>query len=133
MRGKQKAGADAEHLHLGRWGEELTALILGSQGYRLVCQNWRPQTPGLGRLGEIDLVFEDPAGQLVFCEVKTRSALGYGHPFEAVHQKKARRLRQLALAWSQEQPGTYLGYRIDLVAICGQADSFSFEHLQAVV
>ena len=55
-------------------------------------RNWRC------RLGEIDIVAAEvgEAGlTLVFCKVKCRSGLGFGHPLEGITITKVRTLRQL--------------------------------------
>jgi putative endonuclease len=82
--------------------------------YRVVARNWRC------RAGELDLVVVDPAGTVVFCEVKTRSSGAYGSPFEAVTAAKLRRLRQLAGRFLAEaRPlGLHVGdLRIDVAAV----------------
>ena len=59
-------------------------------------RNWRcPQ-------GEIDVVAEH-AGATVFVEVKTRSGLRYGHPFEAITVAKLARLKRLSAAWCEAE------------------------------
>ena len=55
----------------------------------MVARNWRC------REGELDLVVARP-GEIVFCEVKTRSSDRFGLPAEAVTPAKQRRLRGLA-------------------------------------
>ena len=61
-------------------------------------RNWRCE------LGEIDLVLRD-GHTLVVCEVKTRSALRFGSPLEAVTEAKAARLRRLAARWLDRPRG----------------------------
>jgi putative endonuclease len=55
-------------------------------------RNWR------GRDGELDLVLRQRR-TVVFCEVKTRSTLGFGAPAEAVGPAKQARIRRLAAQW----------------------------------
>lgn len=66
-----------------------------AHGYEVLARNWRT------RSGEIDLVVRRGGigGELVVCEVKTRSSLGHGHPAEAVGPQRQRRLRVLAAQW----------------------------------
>ena len=71
---------------LGFHGERIAAAYLSSSGLRLLDRNWRC------REGELDIVARD-GDALVFCEVKTRRGVGYGHPVEAVTHTKQRRLR----------------------------------------
>jgi putative endonuclease len=73
-------------------------------------RNWRCPA------GELDLVLtEGPA--LVFCEVKTRSGLGYGDPAEAVGAVKAARLRRLGLLWLDEHGSGWPEIRFDVVSV----------------
>ena len=77
---------------LDRRGEEAAALTAERQGARVLARNWR------GGGGELDLVLEW-AGVLVFCEVKTRASDSMGSGFEAVTEKKQRRITRAALAF----------------------------------
>jgi putative endonuclease len=77
------------HLRLGAQGEVLAARWYAARGYTIVARNWRCPD------GELDLVAARP-GELVFCEVKTRTSNRFGSPAEAVTPAKQRRLRRLA-------------------------------------
>ena len=95
---------------LGRRGEDYAAAFLTDAGYRLVERNWRcPQ-------GEIDIIAER-AGEVVFVEVKTRSSLAFGHPFEAITAAKLARLRRLAAAWCGQATMRPTRIRIDAIAV----------------
>jgi putative endonuclease len=99
-------------------GEERAAAWYRRNGYAVVARNWRC------REGEIDLVCAR-AGALVFCEVKTRSSLAYGHPAEAVTPAKQQRLRTLARLWlaAQDPPVRYRTLRFDVAAVLpGEVD-----------
>jgi putative endonuclease len=77
------------HVRLGASGEQAAAAWYLAHGYTVVAHNWRcPE-------GELDLVVARP-GELVFCEVKTRTSDRFGLPAEAVTLAKQRRLRTLA-------------------------------------
>ena len=73
-------------------------------------RNWRC------RQGEIDLVARD-GNTLVIAEVKTRSSLDYGHPFEAVSAAKLARLCLLAAAWTREHAAGHASWRVDAVSV----------------
>jgi len=74
---------------LGARGEEAAARHLESLGYRILERRFRT------RAGEIDLVAEEDE-TLVFVEVKSRSALGFGRPAEAVDARKRGRVMRAA-------------------------------------
>ena len=124
------------HLDVGRWGEDLAVAILQTSGLQILERNWRPRTTeyeGAMR-GEVDAVAIDTVQEnLVFVEVKTRSTVNFGNPFEAITASKAQRLRALAYTWCREHPDyRFLPLRLDAVSICGNERSFTFEHLKAV-
>ncbi|MFP3900882.1 MAG: YraN family protein [Acidimicrobiia bacterium] len=92
---------------LGARGEELAAEWYLARGYEVVARNWRcPE-------GEIDLVVRR-AGELVFCEVKTRSSDRFGVPAAAVTPVKQRRLRVLAARFLASEAGRRDRARTDL-------------------
>ncbi len=84
-----RPGRAGHRQRLGTRGEQLAAAWYQARGYAVVARNWRC------REGELDLVVARP-GELVFCEVKTRSSHRFGTPAEAVTPAKQRRLRLLA-------------------------------------
>lgn len=101
---------------MGARGEQLAAEWYESRGYRVLARNWRC------REGELDLVLARD-GELVFCEVKTRSSTRFGVPAEAVTPAKQRRLRVLAaryLAVRDGGAGTGRGgIRFDVASVMG--------------
>lgn len=100
---------------LGRWGEQVAADHLTSLGYRVLDRNWRCEQ------GEIDIVARDGESTAVV-EVKTRSSVAFGHPFEAVTTRKLARLHGLAMAWCRAHPGRHGPVRVDVVAVVRGAD-----------
>lgn len=107
---------------LGRRGEDLAAHYLEQRGYRLIERNWRC------RQGEIDLV-ADYRGETVFVEVKTRSSVAFGHPFEAITSVKLARLRTLASAWCAQNTRSSPRIRIDAIAVIApEGDNAAIEH-----
>ena len=115
---------------LGVRGETLACAELERQGMQVLERNWRC------RLGEIDIVAAEANASgltLVFCEVKCRSGLGFGHPLEAITFAKMRTLRQLAAIWMREHHVKASTIRLDaigVVLVSGQRPSLT--HVRAV-
>ncbi|MDH6181415.1 putative endonuclease [Microbacteriaceae bacterium SG_E_30_P1] len=111
---------------LGRRGELLAAERLAAEGFTVVDRNWRCSQ------GELDIVARK-GDDLVFVEVKTRSSVAYGHPFEAITQVKLARLRRLAGAWCEAHPGEPGRVRIDAIAVLApRIGAVTIEHLERV-
>jgi len=111
---------------LGRRGEQLATSYLEGKRYVIIERNWRCP------LGEIDIV-ASIGGALAFVEVKTRSGVGFGHPFEAITVQKLARLRRLAGAWCEAHPGRYSSIRIDAIAVIApRSGPVTIEHLEGV-
>lgn len=115
---------------LGVRGEDLACAELERQGMQVLERNWRC------RLGEIDIVAAEAGASgltLVFCEVKCRSGLGFGHPLEAITFSKMRTLRQLAALWMREHHLSASAIRLDAIGVvlaAGQEPSIT--HVRAV-
>ena len=95
---------------LGAHGERIAAAYLTDSGLRVLDRNWRC------RDGELDIVARE-GDALVFCEVKTRRGVGYGHPVEAVTPVKQRRLRVLAQRWLAAHDENAPDLRFDVVGV----------------
>jgi len=100
----------------GAFGEEVTAQYLLARGDEILDRNWRI------REGEIDLVSLSGDGAFHFIEVKTRSSLAFGHPFEAINREKAHRMQRLAMGWLATHGCLGCEYSIDVVAILIASD-----------
>lgn len=99
---------------LGRAGEEHAAHYLTTRGYDVVDRNWRCAQ------GELDIVAEH-GDVLCFVEVKTRRSTNFGHPFDAIDERKRERLWRLAYAWIKAHPehGRHRTLRLEVVGIVG--------------
>jgi len=95
---------------LGDTGEDLAAVALKKQGYKILERNY------LTPLGEIDLIARQ-GKTLVIIEVKTRKSLRFGSPQEAVSAAKQAKLRRLADYYLKEKRLTGAPVRFDVVAI----------------
>ena len=100
----------------GAFGEEVSAQFLLARGDEILDRTWRI------REGEIDLVSLDSNGAFHFIEVKTRSSLAFGHPFEAINREKAHRMQRLAMGWLATHGCLGCEYTIDVVAILIASD-----------
>lgn len=111
---------------LGRYGEEVAARYLQGIGMILIDRNWRCE------YGEIDIVASENSA-FVVCEVKTRSSEAYGSPFEAITQRKLRRLRQLATKWLESHQMYAPVIRFDAIAVVqGATGPPNVKHLRGV-
>ena len=95
---------------LGRFGEDVAVRHLEDDGYVVLDRNWRCE------IGEIDIVAREH-DVLVVCEVKTRSSLRHGSPFEAITDRKLHRLERLGIAWMRAHSVRPRSMRIDIVAV----------------
>ena len=95
---------------LGKRGEDVAAEYLAGTGLVVLSRNWRC------REGEVDLIATD-GERVVVCEVKTRSATGYGEPFEGVTPAKAARIRRITAEWLRAHRVGWCEIRFDVVAV----------------
>lgn len=108
---------------IGLFGETRIAEFRAQQGDEIVERNWRV------REGEIDLITLDKAGSFHFIEVKTRSSLAYGHPFEAISPAKLLRMQRLAMGWLVTHDCFGCEYTIDIASVLISPDgSHSIEY-----
>ena len=111
---------------VGAAGEDAVAAWYVGEGYEVLDRNWRCVH------GEIDIVARH-GDCLVFCEVKTRRSQRFGSPVEAVHPRKAARLRRLAAAWLQAHEVYAPQVRIDVIGIlCVPGTPPRVSHLESV-
>ena len=118
---------EARHA-LGVWGEDVAASFLEKHGFVVLERNVRT------RYGELDIVARD-GEELVFVEVRTKSHIKFGHPFETIGPKKIFKLRNMARWYLQARKlGESVLCRFDAIAIVGSPEStYSIEHIRNVV
>jgi putative endonuclease len=100
----------------GAFGEDVTVRYITDRGDEILDRNWRI------REGEIDVISLSTDGVFHFIEVKTRSSLAFGHPFEAINRDKAHRMQRLALGWLATHGCLGCEFTIDVVAVVIAAD-----------
>jgi len=104
--------ARAEHLELGRQGEEAAYFYLRRNGYVVVARGWQS-----GKVrGDLDLVGWD-ADTLCFVEVKSRIDRRGATAEAAVDEDKVRVLRRLARQYMQAMDGVPAQVRFDVLSI----------------
>lgn len=96
---------------LGSFGESRVTDFRLQQGDEIIDRNWRV------REGEIDVISLDKAGTFHFIEVKTRSSMAYGHPFESISQVKLLRMQRLAMGWLVTHDCFGCQYSIDIASV----------------
>jgi putative endonuclease len=94
----------------GRLGEDKAAEHLLGLGYSIITRNYQTKQ------GEIDIIAQDPAGTLVFVEVKA-AFRGSGNPLFRITRGKQRTIITLAKRWMYEHKMTGRACRFDVIGI----------------
>lgn len=110
---------------VGKYGEDRASEFLQRLGYQLIDRNWRCD------VGEIDIVARD-SDCLVFAEVKTRTRVGFGHPFEAITSAKMKKMRQLVGEWCRVHQISSVQVRLDAISVLISQGRIHIEHLKQV-
>ena len=97
----------------GAYGEEKAAEYLVSNGYSILCRNFR------WKGGEIDIVARDKTRKdlIIFFEVKTRRTKGFGLPYEAVTASKVRKIKRTIKVFAGIKRCDGCDFRIDVIEI----------------
>ncbi len=109
----------------GALGEEIASKYLQNLGYKILERNFH-----YSRYSEIDIIAKEK-DSIVFVEVKTRKTKFFGHPLEAITQKKLENIYKAAMFYLQTTNETYKNYRIDVISILG-ADNYEMEHIKNI-
>ena len=97
-------------INLGAQGEDLATDYLKTKAFKILVRNYRQKT------GEIDIIARD--GEcLVFIEVKTRTSLRFGQPYEAVTPKKQAQINRVALDYITRNKLHNQPMRFDVVSV----------------
>ena len=110
---------------VGKYGEDRATDFLERLGYQVLERNWRCNS------GEIDIVARDH-DCLVFAEVKTRTRVGFGHPFEAITKTKMQRMRHLVGEWCRAHEIASVQVRLDAISVLLTGGRVHIEHLKQV-
>ncbi len=104
-----KSGEKA--VDIGAARESQAEAFFTDKGWTLAAKNYRT------KMGEVDLIFREPDGTVVFIEVKYRSNSGYGQGSEMVNGNKQRKIGKAALAFIKEKRLGRPFVRFDVAAI----------------
>lgn len=107
---QDKDFSKVQNKNKGDVGEILAAKFLHKKGFQLVEMNYK------NKLGEIDIIAIDK-GILVFIEVKSRTTLQFGRPYEAVDLRKQQKIRRIAELYLVTKHKYYSDCRFDIIEV----------------
>lgn len=117
--------AQNKNIVIGKKGEQIASEYLTSLGWKILERNWH-----YSKNAEIDIIAEDK-NTLVFVEVKTRSSLSFGHPFEAITKSKIQKIYTAIYAYLDSSDKKYSRFRFDGIAVIG-TNKPSIEHIKDI-
>jgi putative endonuclease len=112
----------AEHITLGKKGEQLARKYLEEKGFIILETNWRHDKD------EIDIIAMDNE-ELVIVEVKTRSTDFYGEPEDAVGFFKENFLIRATEAYLEEKD-LDIDSRFDIISIIHNNNQTEITHIK---
>lgn len=105
----------AEHIDLGKFGEERASEYLKKKGYKIIERNFRDF------LGEIDIIAKEKNKMIVFVEVKTMRYFNDGlMPEDQMSFSKRKKFERAVLIYLSQNKKIFNerhGYRLDLVTV----------------
>ena len=112
---------------IGDNGEDSACKYLISKSYKILDRNF------FCKAGELDIISLSPDNELiVFVEVKTRSSLDYGYPYEFVNNKKQRRLIITAEYYLKTKGIRDYQLRFDIIEILNLKSGTYVRHIENV-
>lgn len=98
--------------NIGQYYETLAVEHLKSQGYEILCRNFRT------KFGEIDIIAKDKKdNSIAFIEVRYRKNLFFGLPKETVNFNKQIRLIKSAMVFVKQNKIKNMYLRFDVISI----------------
>ncbi len=98
------------NINKGLLGEEIASKYLISEGYKIIDRNYRT------KIGEIDII-AIKSQILVFVEVKARTNIDYGYPYEAVNWKKQQKIINSSLIYLKQKNLNNHQVRYDIIEV----------------
>lgn len=96
--------------NLGRIGEDIACEYLINHDFKIVDRNFR------SKFGEIDIIAQK-GNTVFFIEVKTRSNLKKGMPYEAIHTHKIHQLQKASTYFLMQHNYKNLKYTLSAFSI----------------
>ena len=94
----------------GSLGEDKAVEYLISNGYKVIDRNYRT------KIGEIDIIAMI-SKILVFVEVKARTSINYGYPYEAVNWKKQDKILKSSFIYIKQKNLSNYQMRYDIIEV----------------
>ena len=94
----------------GRLGEQKAVNYLIAKGYRIIDTNYRT------KMGEIDII-ATIHDILIFIEVKSRTNIDYGYPYEAVDWRKQNKIIKVSYAYIKQKGFYDYQIRYDIIEV----------------
>lgn len=98
------------NIAVGKKGEELAKQYLVSQGYNILNVNYK------NHIGEIDIIAIKNE-VISFIEVKTRTSLNYGYPYEAVNKKKQQKIIHTSMLYIKQRNIRDIQFSYDIIEV----------------
>jgi putative endonuclease len=112
------------NIEKGLLGERKAQEYLKSKGYKIREINYRT------KLGEIDIIAEK-SDTLIFVEVKTRTNVNFGFPYEAVSKRKLNKIVKCSLIYLKEKGLINYQIRYDIIEVF-LCDQTKINHIENV-
>ena len=96
----------------GKRSEIIAADYLKKKGYKILETNYK------NKVGEIDVIAKDK-DYIVFVEVKARMSQAFGHPFEAIDERKQQKIHAVASLYMVKHGIYGKPCRFDAISILG--------------
>ena len=96
----------------GKRSEIIATNFLKEKGYTIVEINYK------NKIGEIDIIAKDQ-DYIVFVEVKARMSEAFGHPFEAIDERKQQKIHNVASIYLMKNKKYGTKCRFDAISILG--------------
>jgi len=116
---------------LGKLGEDFACEYLTKKKYKIIERNFRKPW------GELDIITRAPDKTLVFVEVKTMAEPTFGglKPEDQMTRDKLKKFKKAASLYAghkQELINDRKGWRLDLIALLWNGESFETKHYENV-